>query len=85
MHMWVEYEGKEETPIENARVKFYQRDSETGEGSFQPPKIAFGDVMDSFWQGFWNPMPGVRKALLLFGLPALVGLRLIWFKRRKEP
>jgi len=77
IHMWVEYEGKEETPIENARVKFYQQDPETGERAFRLPEIAFSDVMDSFWQAFWNPMPGVRKALLLFGLPALIKLRLL--------
>jgi len=77
IHMWVDYEGKEETAIENPRVEFYQQDPETGERSFQLPKIPFSEVMHSFWQGFWDPMPGVRKALLLFGLPALIRLRLL--------
>jgi hypothetical protein len=86
MHMWVEYEGKEETPLENAEVKFYQQNPETGERSFQLPEIPFRDVFVSFWQGFWEPMPGMRKALLLFGLPALVKLRLVWFKKvRSNP
>lgn len=82
MHMWVEYEGKEETPIANAEVKFYQQDSETGERSFQVPQIASRDVVYSFWQGFWGPMPGVRKALLLLGLPGLVKLRLVWSRKK---
>jgi hypothetical protein len=77
IHMWVEYEGKKETAIENPRVEFYQQDPETGERSFQLPKIPFSEVMHSFWEGFWDPMPGVRKALLLFGLPALIRLRLL--------
>jgi hypothetical protein len=85
IHMWVEYEGKEETAIENSRVEFYQQDPETGERSFQLPEIAFSDVMYSFWQGFWDPMPGVRKALLLIGLPVLVKLRLSWFKKGRGP
>ena len=77
IHMWVEYEGKKETAIENPEVKFYQQDPETGERSFQLPEIPFSDVVHSFWGGFWDPMPGVRKALLLFGLPALIRLRLL--------
>lgn len=77
IHMWVKYEGKKETAIENPRVEFYQQDPETGERSFRFPEIPFSEVMHSFWQGFWDPMPGVRKALLLFGLPALIRLRLL--------
>ncbi len=85
MHMWVEYEGKEETALENDEVKFYQQDPETGERSFQVPEVPFRKMTNSFWEGFWGPMPGVRKALLLVGLPALVKLRLTWFKKRKGP
>jgi hypothetical protein len=81
IHIWVEYEGKEETSVENARVKFYQQDPETGERFFQIPEIELKEAMDSFWQGFWHPMPDERKALLLFGLLALVAARVIWFKK----
>ena len=77
IHIWVDYEDKRETSIENAEVKFYQEDPETGERWFQFPDIGLGEVMDSFWQGFWNPMPEVRKALLLLGLVALVTVRVI--------
>ncbi len=83
IHAWVEYEGKEETSLENPKVKFYQQDPETGERSFQLPEIAWRDTLDSFQQGFWAPMPGERKALLVFGLLTLVTLRLVWFKKRK--
>ena len=84
IHVWVEYEGKEQTSLENPRVKFSQLDPETGERSFQFSEIALRDVMDSFQQGFWAPMPKVRKAFLIFGLLALVALRLSYFKKRKE-
>ena len=83
MHMWVEYEEKEATPMENPEVKFYQQDPETGERSFQIPEIPVEKVMNSFWQGFWEAMPGARKALLLIGLPALVKIRLTWFRKKK--
>jgi len=82
IHVWVEYEGKEETSVENARVKFYQQDPETGEKWFQIPEIGLGEVMDSFWRGFWHPMPDSRKALLILGLLALVTVRLTLFKTR---
>jgi len=82
IHVWVEYEGKEETSVENARVKFYQQDPETGERLFQIPEIELREVMDSIWRAFWNPMPDERKALLILGLVALVTVRVIWFKSR---
>jgi len=84
IHVWVEYEGKEETSLENPKVQFSQLDPETGERSFQFPEIALRELMDSLRQGFWAPMPGVRKAFLIFGLLALVALRLGWFKERQD-
>jgi len=82
IHVWVDYEGKQETSIENAQVKFYQRDPETGEKRFQIPEISLGEVMDSFWQAFWIPMPDGRKALLISGLLALIAARVILRKKR---
>jgi hypothetical protein len=82
-HVWVEYESKEETPLENPDVKFYQQDPETGKRSFQFPRIPFSEVLDSFWQGFWSPMPGVRKALLIPGSIMLIIVRLVWFKKKR--
>ena len=82
IHMWVEYEGKMETSIENPKVKFYQRDPETGKRFFQIPEIELGEVMESFWRSFWNPMPEGRKALLFFGLFTLGVVRVILFKKQ---
>jgi hypothetical protein len=82
IHVWVKYEGKQETSIENDQVKFYQRDPETGERQFQIPDIGLSEVMDSFWQAFWGPMPDARKALLISGLLALIAARVILRKKR---
>jgi hypothetical protein len=82
IHIWVDYEGKNETSIENAQVGFYQYDPQTGKRRFQIPHIALSEVMDSFWQSFWNPMPDGRKALLISGLSALVVARVILRKKR---
>jgi len=82
IHVWVDYEGKEETSLENSDVEFYQQDPETGERSFKFPRIAFGEVWDSFWDGFWWPMPGVRKFLFISGPISLVVLRFTLFKKR---
>ena len=82
IHVWVDYEGKRETSIENAKVKFYQQDPETGERWFKFPEIDLREVMDSLWQGFWIAMPDGRKALLISGLLALVGARVALRKTR---
>ena len=82
MHIWVEYEAKQETSIENAQVEFYQYDPETGERQFQIPHIELSKVTNSFWQAFWDPMPDGRKALLNSGLLALVAARVILRKRQ---
>jgi hypothetical protein len=85
IHIWVDYEGKNETSIENAQVGFYQYDPETGERRFQIPHIALREVMNSFWEAFWDPMPDYRKALLISGLLALVAARVILRKKRTAP
>jgi hypothetical protein len=82
IHIWVDYDGKEETSIENTQVEFYQYDPETGEKQFQIPHIGLSKVMDSFWRAFWDPMPDGRKALLISGLLALVAARVILRKKR---
>jgi len=82
IHVWVDYEGKQETSIENAQVEFYQYDPETGERRFQIPDISPGKLMDSWQQQFWTPMPDGRKALLILGLSALIAARVILRKKR---
>jgi len=84
IHVWVEYRGKPDTPLENPQVKFYQRDPETGERQFQLPDIGLREVVKSTWQGFWYPMPDIRKALLLSGMGILVMLRLFLFKNEAQ-
>jgi hypothetical protein len=82
MHVWVEYENKQETSMENAQVEFYQYDPETGERYFQVPDIGLGRLMDYSQRQFWNPMPDGRKALLISGLSALIAARVILRKKR---
>jgi len=82
MHIWVDYEGKNETSIENAQVEFYQYDPETGERQFEIPEISLSEVVDSWQQQFWTTMPEGRKALLISGLLALILARVILRKRR---
>jgi hypothetical protein len=85
VHMWVDYEGKAETSLEREQVKFYQQDPETGERSLSLPQISFTKVASLFWQGFWEPMPGLRKGLLLCGLAGLIALRLyLWLRRKRS-
>ena len=83
IHVWVEYEKKKPTALENNDVKFFQRDPETGKKSLQIPKIPVRDALNSFWRGFWHPMPEVRKVLLVFGLIALLTMRFTWFRKGK--
>jgi hypothetical protein len=82
MHVWVDYEGKQETSIENAQVEFYQYDPETGERRLQIPDISPGKLMDSWQRQFWASMPDGRKALLISGLSALIAARVILRKKR---
>lgn len=84
IHVWVEYEGKMETHFENPEVKFYQLDPETGKRRFQVPDIGLREIIDSTKQGFWNPMPGGRKALLLSGLFSLVIVKVMLARRAGE-
>jgi hypothetical protein len=82
MHIWVDYEGKHETSIENAQVEFYQYDPETGARQFQVPHIKLSEANDAFWETFWGPMPEARKALLISGLLALIAVRVILRKKK---
>jgi len=81
-HIWVEYENKQETSIENAQVEFYQYDPETSERRFRIPDIGLSEVLDPFWRAFWEPMPDGRKALLILGLLALIATRVVLRKNK---
>ena len=82
MHIWADYEGKNETSSENPQVEYYQYDPETGERRFQIPRIKLREAMDYFGDAFWDPMPDVRKALLISGLSALIVARVIFRKKK---
>ena len=82
MHIWADYEGKNETSTENAQVEYYQYDPETGERRFQIPQIKLREAMHYFGDAFWDPMPDSRKALLLSGLSALIVARVIFRKKK---
>ena len=82
VHVWVDYEGKQESTIENDQVKFYQNDPETGEKRFQIPEIDLGKLMDSWRQQLWTPMPIDRRVLLISGLVALIAARVILRKKK---
>ena len=82
MHIWVDYENKQETSIENVQVEFYQYNPETGDRQFRIPDIGLGKLMDYWQQQFWTPMPDGRKAVLVSGLLALIAARVIFRKRK---
>jgi hypothetical protein len=82
IHIWVDYENKQENSIENAQVEFYEYDHETGERTFRMPDIGLGKIVDSWGQQFWTPMPDGRKTLLIGGLVGLIAARVILRKRK---
>jgi hypothetical protein len=82
VHVWVDYEGKNEPSAENSQVEYYQYDPQTGVKRFQIPHISLSEVVDCFWEAFWDPMADGRKALLISGLLGLVGARMVLPKKR---
>ena len=79
-HVWVDYPGKQNTGPEEYAL--YEKNSETGKGSWSLPHMPPGDILNELWTDFVRTMPGMRMFLLLGGLVALVGLRVT--KTRKE-
>lgn len=85
-HMWVDYEEKTETAIENTEVQYSQHNPQTGERSFQLPTLAVEENVKNvkvLSGGFWTPMPLVRKLLLTLGLAALFILRFTWVRKKR--
>jgi len=81
-HVWVDYEGKQDTSIENDEVEFYQYDPETGERRFKIPRMGISRVWKAFSQSFWDPMPDSRRALLISGPLVLIAARVIFRKKK---
>jgi hypothetical protein len=82
VHVWVDYEDKQDNSFENDQVKFFQNDPETGETRFQVSSIDLGRVMDSWRQQLWTPMPTDRRVLLFSGILGLVAARVVLCNRR---
>jgi hypothetical protein len=82
IHVWVDYESKQENLYENPQVKFYQYNPESGERQFQIPEIGIGEVMDSWQQQLWTPMPIYRRVLLISGSLALIVARVLLRRKR---
>ncbi len=66
VHIWIHYEGKVESKIENEAAALYIHDGETYR--FQLPRIDWLHGFDMFWEAFWKAMPQERKIALLLGL-----------------
>ncbi len=65
-HVWISYEGKEESDFENSRIVLLSAD---GDGAIlkRPPKVEWGRTKNSFVEAFWRKMPPERKALFCLG------------------
>lgn len=72
-HVWVDYEGKAESGLENEREALVVV-GEDGRARFSLPRPDPTRSWRSFYRGFWEVMPGRRKALLLAGIPVVFTL-----------
>jgi len=85
-HIWVGYEGKKESNLENVRESFITVD-QYGQVRLSLPRPDIKRSGQSFYRGFWEVMPLDKKILLLtgfpitFGLPSLQALRLKDFQK----
>jgi len=86
IHMWVEYEGKESNSLENSGALFYGLDPDTGERVVRLPGISLKEAAEASWNGFWPPMPLLRKALMLGGISLLTVALVIslWGAKKKK-
>lgn len=75
IHMWVDYEGKEQSDMENEDVTLFQRGPETDGMALRLPRISLRQIWDVVWEGFWDPMPAARKALFVGGPSGILVLR----------
>ena len=70
-HIWVDYEGKNSTPVENAQVTLRKVDQH-GVAKWQLPRIDLARSWNSFVQGFWEVMPLSRKITMVVGIPVVL-------------
>ena len=84
IHMWVEYEGKESSSLENSGALFYELDPDTGRRIVRLPGISLKEAAKASWNGFWPPMPLLRKVLITVGTSLLVTALVISIWRSKN-
>ncbi len=72
-HIWVGYEGKKESNLENPNESFIIID-QSGRVRFSLPRPDIRRSRESFYRGFWEVMPAERKLLLLSGFPLIFAM-----------
>lgn len=72
-HIWVGYEGKKESGLENYNESMIVVDQH-GQVRLSLPRPDLRRSGRSFYQGFWEVMPAERKLLLLSGFPMILGI-----------
>ncbi len=72
-HIWVHYDGKKETGLENASESVLVVD-DSGNVRLSLPRPDFSRASQSFLNGFWHVMPAEKKFLLFSGFPLIFGL-----------
>jgi len=72
-HIWVGYEGKPENDLENLEASLIIVNQE-GETRLSLPRADLKRSWRTFYQGFWEVMPGGKKLLVFAGFPIIFGL-----------
>jgi len=72
-HIWVGYEGKAESRLENSRESMIMVD-EYGRIRITLPRPDMERSSQNFVRGFWDVMPAERKVMLLGGYPFIFGI-----------
>ncbi len=67
-HLWISYEGRAETNIENLEVTLASFDGETFE--LKTPKVDWERSLRTTRNAFWDPMPLAKKRYLCGGISA---------------
>lgn len=66
VHIWISYEGKVETEVENKAAAMFTYDGE--EFRLKLPQVDWTENFNLFWEAFWVYMPLERKIMLVSGL-----------------
>lgn len=72
-HIWVGYEGKMESRLENSNESMIVVD-EYGRLIITLPRPDMERASQNFVRGFWEVMPADRKVMLLGGYPIIFGI-----------